>query len=206
MRNAAVDSDSKCLLFLFFFFWDHFWCFFSYNCLTELERYYRLAGRYSPKAWWSVAAWPAWVPLICDMLRQWQCLSGLWLFSLWTLCMAKCYWIVYCHKSQTFQWIGATNHRTPTRPSIQLLWCVGPTCALRSVTSASGAGDFKRSTCLSISSALLSQPSPGSGEREKGNLVASLLWSSGLSLTLPVGQAWRTPLVLPLSSASSPYS
>lgn len=53
------------------------------------------------------------------------------------------------------------NRRTPTHSSIQLFWCV----AL--LTPASGAGDFKRSTCLLILSALLKQPGPGSGERER---------------------------------------
>lgn len=40
----------------------------------------------------------------------------------------------------------------------------------------------------------------------KGNLVGSVVWSSGLSLTLPMGPAWRTPFDLSLSSASIPYS
>lgn len=111
---------------------------------------------------WSIAAWPAWVLLICDMLRQWQCVWRVWPYTPWTLCIAKCYWIVYCHKSQTFQWLGATTIHPLIHPSscsalsdVLVYW------ALRSVTSASGAGDFKRSTCLSISSAPLSQPSPG---------------------------------------------
>lgn len=86
--------------------------------------------------------------------------------------------------------------------------------ALSSITSVSWAGDFKCSTCLSISSAhWASQARAIERERErgrrhdaegKGNLTASVLWSSGLSLTLPVGLAWRTPLVLPSSPASSP--
>lgn len=46
---------------------------------------------------------------ICDILRQWPCLLRVRLCSLWTLCVAKCYWTVYCHKSQSFQWKGATT-------------------------------------------------------------------------------------------------
>lgn len=68
----------------------------------------------------------------------------------------------------------------PTHPSIQLLRlerCVG---LLGSEESASGARDFKRSTCLLISSAPLRQPSPGSkrarerereGEMHRGRAV-----------------------------------
>ncbi|KAK1891651.1 Alpha-ketoglutarate-dependent dioxygenase FTO, partial [Dissostichus eleginoides] len=72
--------------------------------------------------------------------------------------------------------------------------------ALRSVTPASGAaGDFKRSTCLSISSALLSQPSLARrerrGEGQSGGLSPLVLRSV---LDTACGtQAWRTPLVLP---------
>ncbi len=170
-----------------------FSCFFDalfYNGISQLQQYrYCLRVWYSTRVCWSMAAWPAWVPLICDMLRQWQCVWRVWLYTPQTLCMAKCYWIVYCHKSQTFQWLGATTIHSLIHPSscsalsdVLVYW------ALRSVTSASWAGDFKRSTCLSISSAPLSQPSPGSWERErererrrdaegKGNLVASVLRS-----------------------------
>ncbi|KAF3832331.1 hypothetical protein F7725_025996 [Dissostichus mawsoni] len=54
--------------------------------------------------------------------------------------------------------------------------------ALRSVTPASGAaGDFKRSTCLSISSAPLSQPSLASRKREREERGRAIWWpqSSG---------------------------
>lgn len=52
MRNAAVDSDSKCLLFSFFEATFHAF-FFS----TELQKHnYCLAVRYSPKVWRYIAS------------------------------------------------------------------------------------------------------------------------------------------------------
>lgn len=117
---------------------------------------------------WYIASWPAWMLLMCDMLRQWQCVWRAWLYTLRTMCMAKCYWIVYCHKSQTFQWPCATIVHPLIHPSsCSALSDVLVCWALSSVTSVSWARDFKRSTCLSISSAPLSQPSLGCRERER---------------------------------------
>lgn len=121
------------------------------------------------------------------------------------------WFIVTNHKPFNDQMQPLNNH---SHPSIQLLWLsdVLLHCALRSVTPASGAEDFKRSTCLSIFSALLSKPSPFSGSREKekvicrrrGNLEPLSPLVSSLSLTLPMGQACRTLLVLLVSPASCP--
>lgn len=122
----------------------------------------------------------------------------------------KCYWIVYCHKSQSLS-MTRCDRRPPTHPFIQLLRperCVGPL------------GSEERNVGLRERGILNAPPVywsrlPQRGSRDsgrglaaewKGNLVASVLRPSDPSLTLPRGQAWRTPLVLPVSRAASPRS
>lgn len=143
MRSTAVDNDSTCFqTFLF--------CYRQRAAVvTPSELPWSKIQYWDVSAY--IAAWPAWIPVICDMLRQWQWVWRVWPYTPQTLCIAKCYWIVYCHKSQTLQWPSLTAaHPVTTLSDVQVWW------TLRSVAPASRAEDFKRSTWLLITSASLS--------------------------------------------------
>lgn len=106
--------------------------------------------------------------------------------------------------------IGAATEQPLLHSSAAQLSIVSLYCALRSVTAAPGAEDFKHSTCLSISLPPLGlQAHPAAEKREgelhdEGQSRAPSPLVSGLSLTLPMGQACRTLLVLLVRAASCP--
>lgn len=164
--------------------------------------------------WLFSTAGPPGIPLICDVFRQWRCVWKLWPYTFYTLWAAKCYWIVYCRESQTILWPGVTTNHPLIYPccctalsDVLVYW------GLKSLSPASGAGDFKRSTWILISSASLSQSSPvcretlwerGQDGKGKGNLEAS---ASGF-LVCPWHCLWdrsrgRLPLLLQMLHPAS---
>lgn len=161
MRSTAFDKDKAC-------HFSRLWEFYS-NANTALDWDQGCFGLWS---WW-----PVWILLIGDMLRQWQC-EGAWPYTSQTLCIGKCYWSVYCHKSQTLQWPGPgpliyLSIRT-TLSNVLIHW------ALRRVALATGAWNLNRFTWLLISSVSLHRETLGwKGEMWRRRAIF-WPWSSGL--------------------------